>query len=553
MSSVDPSLNTGAAHMSSSPHVKVEGGVDHYNYERSEDTDENRGDSVRNMKSYAWALLVGGVLGATFLFAFDNTIVADIQPHIVQDLGEIQKLPWITVAFELGAASANLFWGKLYGQFNNKVLFLSAILLFEVGSALCGAAPNMNVLIIGRLICGLGGNGIYLGTMNIISTFTTIKERPLYLSYFGIVWAAGTVLGPIIGGAFTDSSAGWRWSFYINICIGGILLPVYLVWLPSHSPVSGISTLRRIQNLDFIGITLFVSAFTAGIIATSFGGALFPWSSPRIIGPFICSGILFISFGLQQSFCFLTTPATRVFPVHLLQDWEMWILCAQTSASITALFLPVYFIPLFFQFVHTDSALEASIRLLPFICIGVLFCLLNGGLMGKIGYYMPWYLVGSALVIIGSCFMRNIRPETAASLLYGYTIVLGAGVGSYVQASFPVAQAKAKPEDSSNVLTLMGCAQLSGLAIGFSVANAIFINRVSDLIAEILPHTSRAEVQAAISGIGSYVFAELSSATRQDVLSAVSVAIGDVYLQVLAGAALSFVLALFLRRERLFL
>ncbi|KAL9091340.1 MAG: hypothetical protein Q9165_004974 [Trypethelium subeluteriae] len=338
MSSLEPPLNATATNTSSFQLDKIEGGPDRYDCEWSHDTSESQGERpIRNMNSYVRALLVAGVLGATFLFAFDNTVVADIQPHIIQDLGEIQRLPWITVSFELGAASANLFWGKLYGQFDNKILFVSAILLFEVGSALCGAAPNMDVLIIGRLICGLGGNGIYLG------------------------------------------------------------------------------------------------------------------------------------------------------------------------------------------------------------------------LMGKLGYYMPWYLVGSALVIIGSCFMRNVGPETSKNLIYGYTIILGSGVGSYVQASFPVAQAKAKSEDSSNVLALMSLAQQIGLAIGFSVANAIFINRASNLIAKILPHTSRAEVQAMISGIGSYVFADLSSSTKQDVLNAVSLAIGDVYLQVLAGAAFSFVLALFLKREQLFL
>ena len=322
-------------------------------------------------------------------------------------------------------------------------------------------------------------------------------------------------LGPIIGGAFTDSKAGWRWAFYINICIGGLLAPIYVFYIPSHSPHKDESMIRRIRQLDILGITLFVGAFTAGVMAISFGGALCPWSSACIIVLFCCSAILWVMFGIQQTVPVYTTSESRILPLHLLKVGEIWIFFTQTATSITGLFLPVYFIPLYFQFVHTDSALEAGVRLLPYICVGVAFCLANGGLMGKFGYYMPWYIAGSTLVVIGAALMRTVDLTTSVSTVYGYSVILGAGVGAYVQASFPVAQTKFREDQGPQVLALMGCAQLSGLAISFSVANAVFLNRATNLIGNALPGISRSKVQATISGSTSQVFSNLSDRARK--------------------------------------
>jgi MFS family permease len=149
----------------------------------------------------------------TFLFALDNTIVADIQPAIVKSFGteNVTKIPWLANAFALGAASLLLTWGKFYAIFNSKWLYIISVVIFETGSALCGGAPNMNSLIVGRAIAGVGAIGIYLGVMAIISGNTTDKERPTYLGLAGANWGLASVLGPVLGGAFTASAGGWRW------------------------------------------------------------------------------------------------------------------------------------------------------------------------------------------------------------------------------------------------------------------------------------------------------------------------------------------------------
>jgi MFS family permease len=157
----------------------------------------------------------------TFLFAIDNTIVADIQAAIVISFGAgtVTKVPWLANAFALAAASLLLPWGRLYALFNSKHLYISSVIIFEAGSALCGGAPNMDALIVGRAIAGIGAIGIYLGVMAIISANTTDKERPTYLCATGAMWGFASVLGPVLGGAFVASAGGWRWARFMFFLI----------------------------------------------------------------------------------------------------------------------------------------------------------------------------------------------------------------------------------------------------------------------------------------------------------------------------------------------
>jgi hypothetical protein len=120
----------------------------------------------RDVEGWKWGLVVLSILSSTFLFALDNTIVADIQPAIVLHFNDIGNLTWLAVSFLLGAAATNLIWGKIFGQFNAKWMYIICLVLFEAGSAICGAAPTMDALIVGRAICGVGGSGMYVGVMS---------------------------------------------------------------------------------------------------------------------------------------------------------------------------------------------------------------------------------------------------------------------------------------------------------------------------------------------------------------------------------------------------
>ena len=510
-------------------------------------------ESPRDITGWKWIAVVLSILSSTFLFALDNTIVADVQPVIVEHFDSVSKLSWLSVAFLIGAAATNLVWGKIFGQFNAKRTYILCIILFEAGSALCGAAPTMNALIVGRALCGVGGSGAYVGVMTLLAATTTIHERPMYVGGTGLTWGLGTVLGPIIGGAFTDSSAGWRWSFYINLCIGAVCAPIYVFMLPNKDPRPGVSFLDRAREVDYVGMVLTIGAFVSGVMAMSFGGVTYPWNSGRIIGLFVCSGVLFIILGVQQVYTIFTTTSRRIFPVEFFKNRTILILFAATSAGGTAIFIPIYMIPIFFQFTKSDSALESGVRLLPYIFLMVFAVIGNGAILSAFGYYMPWYTMGGILVVIGGALMYTVDDTTSVAKVYGYTVIIGFGVGMFAQASFSVAQAVVEPEMVPSAVGFITCAQISGVTIALAIANSVFLNDSQKSIQAILPDVPRAQIQQAIAGAGSAFFHNLSGTVREEVLSAIVTAMSKTYILVVTAGALVTVLSLLMKREKLFI
>lgn len=469
-----------------------------------------------------------GVLSSIFLYALDNTIVAAIQPLIVIQFGAVDKLPWLSVAFLLGATATNMVWGRIYSQFNSKWIYILNVFVFEVGSAICGAAPNMDVLIIGRAICGVSGSGLYVGVMTLIAVTTTMAERPIYISATGLTWGLGIVLGPLIGGGFGESSVGWRWAFYINLFIGAACAPAWLFSLPSKDPRPGVPYKQRAAEMDYVGTVLLMGGLTSFILAINWGGVTYPWSSGRIIGLFVTSGVLFLLLSIQQVWTIFTSVARRTIPVQFFHSRIVLMLFSITAASGASAFIPIYFVPLFFQFTRNDGALQAGVRLLPLIVVMVVTILANGALMAKWGYYMPWYLVGGLLTVIGGALMFTVDQNTSESNTYGYTVLIGVGVGMFLQASFSVAQAVVKAEDIPPAVGFITLAQFLGITMALAIGNSVFLNLSRDGIAKILPNMSRSEIEGAIEGAAGEFLDRLTPDIRNRVLGAITEAIGKV-------------------------
>lgn len=447
-----------------------------------------------------------------------------------------------------------MYRGKIYAQFDAKILYLITVFFFEAGSAICGAANTMDALIIGRAICGFGGAGMYLGVMTLLSVTTTEHERPTYIGFTGITWGLGTVLGPIIGGAFTDSSAGWRWAFYINLVIGALFAPVWFLYLPRFDPRPGVAMKKRLAEIDYVGTILIIGAYVSGVMAINFGGSTYPWGSGRIIGLFVTSGVLFILFGTQQGMAIFTTKDRRIFPVEFLKRRIMLILFAETACASTATFLPIYFIPLFFQFVRNDSALEAGVRLLPFVIFLVVVCVANGAIMSIQGYYFPWYVIGGAFNLIGAALMYTVNSDSSTARIYGYSILLAVGAGAFIQASFSVAQAKVKPHMIPLAIGFITAGQIGGVTISLAIANSVFLNKSTQGILAILPGIPKEQVQAAISGAGSAFLSSLDETARRGVLVALVDAMRNVYILDIVAGAVALVLCLGMKPgERLFM
>ncbi|KAL1962640.1 hypothetical protein VTN77DRAFT_9354 [Rasamsonia byssochlamydoides] len=516
---------------------------------------ENAADpnaSPRKIHGILWFLVVIAILSSIFLYSLDNTIVADITPAAVNRLGDIVKLPWLSVGFLLGGSAVVLPFGKLYGLLDAKWLYIISSALFNIGSALCGAAPNMDALIIGRVLAGMGGNGMYLGVMTLLSVNTSDRERPGYLSFVGLVWGIGTVLGPVVGGAFVESSATWRWAFYINLCVSGLFAPIYFFYIPSFKPRAGTKITKLLREFDIVGTILSIGAIITIVMAINFGGALYPWNSGQTIALFVVSIVLFIIFGIQQGMTIFTNTSDRLFPCQFLRNINAVLLYICASAVNTAGFIPIYYVPLYFQFTRGDDAIHAAVRLLPLIFVLSASILANGHLMSRFSYFQPWYVFGSVLALIGGVLLSRIEPDTSEAKIYGFEILVGIGTGCFIQAGYAVIQAVVPPAEMAYAISFMMLAQLGGIAFGLAIAGAVFINEAIAGLSAVLPDVSRYELQLAISGTSGAYFRSLPEGLREQSIATIVGALQKVFIPVYVGAAVSLVLSVCFTQRKLF-
>ena len=299
---------------------------------------------------------------------------------------------------------------------------------------------------------------------------------------------------------------------------------------------------QRCSKLDYLGTILMLGASVAGVLAINSGGTIYPWNDGRIIACFVVSGVLFIIFGIQQSYCFLTTEEDRTFPCHFLKSKIHIVLFMQASAASSLFLPPIYFVPLYFQFIRDDSAIQAGVRLLPLVCPLVFAVIMNGALMSKYGYYTPWYLAGGAFALIGSSLLYTVKADTSSGNIYGYLVLLGIGGGMYAQASFAVAQAKSKPHEIPWAVGFIALGQLAGATIALAIGNSLFLNKATEGILAVAPSAPRSEVQGALSGAGSALFRTFDPSTRKAALDAISHGISLTYILAMTGAALTICL-----------
>ncbi|EFR04322.1 hypothetical protein MGYG_07329 [Nannizzia gypsea CBS 118893] len=506
--------------------------------------------SPRQIQGWKWAVAYASMLSTTFLFSLDNTIVADIQPAILELFGQVQLLPWIGVGFALGTMCV-LPWGKVYGVFNAKWVYLFNIVLFELGSAICGSAPNIAVLILGRVIAGVGGAGMYSGTLSFVAILTTIKERPIYMAGSTVVWGLGSVLGPIVGGAFAQSSASWRWAFYINLPIGAAFLPAYLFLIPSVDPQPSKSFKEKCKMIDWIMTTIFLGGSACLIMAITFGGVVYSWNSASTIVLWAMSAVLLIVSILVAKFHPGVSRENRLYPVHFLSRPILINLQIQMFLVSGIALATTYYIPLYFQFLHGDGPLQAGVRLLPFIISLVVVSMINGTLMPALPYAMPWYTVGSALVVIGTALMYTVNLDTSNAKIYGYTILVGAGTGCYVVAGFAIVQSLVSPGDIPNAVGAMAISQDLGMVVFLSLAGSTYQNLSLKEVARALPSASKSELTDLIAGTSSRSFKALSQADKDTVIPHITGPMRNVWLFFLVAAILSFLLSTMLGKTRL--
>ncbi|KAK9420159.1 putative Major facilitator superfamily domain-containing protein [Seiridium unicorne] len=519
------------------------------NTNRLDEPDEEPKRTITGLK---WFAIYTSLMSTVLLFALDNTIVATIQPDIVETFDDQTSLAWIGVSFILGQVVI-LPVGKAYGIFNMKVLFLVSLILFEAGSAICGAAPSMVAIIVGRVIAGVGGAGVYVGGLTYISILTTPRERPLYLAILMSVWGFGNVLGPIIGGSFAISSATWRWGFYINLPIAGIFAPVFLLMIPNINAMPDTSFSKKLRMQDWVGITVFTALLACFCMAGSFGGTLYTWNSGSEIALWVVTFVLFVAFVLVTIYHPLVLAESRLLPVQFMVTRDLFIIPLQAFLVAGSMMMSIYYTPLVFQFTRGDSPLMAGVRILPLICMIVFGCLFNGFVMPKFRYYLPWYVVGNALLVAGAALMTTITSSISNSALYGYTVIIGLGIGAFQSAGIGVASALAPASQISNVVSVMTIAQVIGITFALAVPGSIFQNKAMQYIASVLPDVPQDKLGELITGTSGKFYKSLSDADQLLVVDQITKAISEGFYYLVGTTAIGFITSLFLSPKKLFL
>lgn len=353
----------------------------------------------------------------------------------------------------------------LYGQaltvFDRKWTFLFAICVFEIGSLLCGVAPTVEVLIFGRAFAGVGAAGTFVSVLSIVADVTTLEQRPRLLGLFGAVFAISSVIGPLLGGAFTDH-ATWRWCFYINLPVGAITVVVIFFLLGPQPPAplspeieaytrgkfqrwtrgrympASDSFIFKLAVLDWVGSILMLGLITCLVLALQWGGVTYAWSSGPVVGTLIAFAVLAILFGIWE---WKFAGLSQLLPLRLFKNRTQVGACAIAFCIMALLLVGSYFVPIYYIATRGRTASKAGIDILPLMLSITVAAGVSGGIVTGTGRYWHVLLLGPIPTVIGSGLLYTIDAGTSNAKLIGFQLLFGIGIGFVLQQTIIAVQA----------------------------------------------------------------------------------------------------------------
>ncbi|ORY87889.1 major facilitator superfamily domain-containing protein [Protomyces lactucae-debilis] len=417
---------------------------------------------------------------SVFLVALDQTIIATAIPQITNQFKALQDIGWYISAYFLTSAALTATWGRIYRTFNIKFFFLTAIGVFELGSLICGLAPNSITLIIGRAIAGLGVSGIFSGALVIIAYSAPLEKRPALMGMFGAAFGISSIVAPLLGGAFTESSVTWRMCFYINLPIGAITVVTvfFLVKIPTTK--STLTVRQRLRELDLPGAAVLLPAIICLVLALQWGGVKYSWSSGTIIGLFVTAAVLFVIFGGIQ----WKQGDAATLPPRVIKIRSIWASCLFAALFGGSFFSIVYYIPLYFQAIKGASAVQSGIRILPIMLAVVVSSIVSGGLISKVGYYLPFLIGSAALQAIGVGLITTWQVDSPSKIWIAYQVLAGLGCGAAFQIPLIAVQTVLPLVDIPTGSALISFSQTLGGSVFVAVTQALFQETLAKQLAE---------------------------------------------------------------------
>ncbi|KAK4164945.1 putative HC-toxin efflux carrier [Cladorrhinum sp. PSN259] len=422
-----------------------------------------------------FVLLISATFVSMFLVSLDRLIISTAIPEITNDFNSVTDIGWYGSAFLLTNCGFQLIFGKLFVVFSVKITFLIAIIIFEVGSAVCGAAPNSVAFIIGRAIAGVGAAGIMSGTIVVIVFSVPLHKRPLFQGLFGVVFGISSILGPIVGGAFT-TGVSWRWCFYINLPLGAVAFAFIAVLLQvPDRELQKLPLKDKILQLDLLGTSALLPGTVALLLALQWGGLEYAWSDRRVIACLVLGILLLIAFIAIQ----IWKPKTAMLPARIFK--QRTIVGGSFAAAMVGshMMIFVYFLPLWFQAIKGSSAINSGIKLFPMLLPLVSASIISGVITTRIGYYMPALLTSVCLVSVGAGLLTTLQVDTPQPKWVGYQVLYGFGLGLGMQVPNLAAQTVLPQRDVPIGTSLMIFTQLLGGSVFLSVAQNVFNSKLT--------------------------------------------------------------------------
>ncbi len=470
-------------------------------------------------------VVIYGLLSGTLIAALDQNIVATALPNMVSDLGGLSQISWVVTAYLLASTLSTPVYGKLGDLFGRARLFRVAIVVFVVGSVLSGAAQSMPQLIAFRGVQGIGAGGLIVGAQAIIGEIVAPAERGRYQGYTASVWAFASVVGPFVGGLFTEKLS-WRWAFYINVPIGGAALLV-------TASVLKLSPGRHRPRIDWLGATLLSAAVAALVLATTDGAA-----SRRgwLIGS---AAALTVAFLLVER-----RAPEPVLPLRLFGNGNFRVSSAMSAVVGFAVLGSIPFLPLYLQVVDGSSPVQAGVKMTPVMLSLVLASVSSGRLIARRGRYKAFPVGGTVSMTAGLALLSQMSPTTPYGLQAGGMVLLGAGIGSVVQVLVLTAQNSVPPGDLGVATSTTTFFRSLGASAGVAVFGAVFSTR----LAAALGGPGASPLPDGVGGLKPAEIRALDPAVRRKLVTSFAEALGAVYAWALPVVGLSVVLALCLRQ-----
>jgi EmrB/QacA subfamily drug resistance transporter len=482
-------------------------------------------------------VVFSGLMLVLLMAALDQTIVATALPTIVGDLGGLSHISWVVTAYLLAQTAVTPVYGKLGDLYGRKIVLQVALVIFLIGSALCGLAQSLTMLIVFRGLQGLGGGGLMVGTMAAIGDVVPPRDRGRYQGIFGAVFGLASVIGPLLGG-FLTTTLSWRWIFYVNLPLGVLAFGVLAATLPSRKSETH-------YRIDYLGAVVLAAALSCLVLLCTLGGTDYAWGSPTIIGLGVLVVILIVAFVLVER-----RAAEPVLPPRLFSDRVFSVSSAIGLVVGFALFGSVTYLPLFLQVVLGATPTGSGLEILPLMGGLLITSIASGQLISRTGRYKPFPIAGTAVMVVGLGLLSTMGPHTNRLTASAFMFILGLGLGSVMQVLVLAVQNAVDYKDLGVATSGATLFRSIGGSVGTAVLGSIFANRLSAELSSVLPRSAAGSLGTG-AGLNTAALKRLPAPLHDAYLTAFTNALSTVFVVAACVAAVAFLLSWLLQQRPL--